>query len=190
MRIHTLSCLNTTSRIGKKTGRVEDALGHETVNLWTKRTLKGGFHARFETSTEVFVFLDADLLRFTHTINSRQNDRPRNFAYSDIVYSAQINFSLPPQGLFEGPPTTDKLRRICKQSILLARALEHKSVKIQLHLKLPHLATFVCDHLQRITHAHPAHWIRYTPPVDTHVVFCVHARAGGDEMLVRDKVHT
>ena len=72
---------------------------------------------------------------------------------------------------------------------MLARALEHKSVKMQQHLKLPHLATFACDHLQRITHAHPAHWIRYASPVDTHVVFCVHARAGGDEMLVRDEVH-
>jgi hypothetical protein len=28
---------------------------------------------------------------------------------------------------------------------------------------LPHLATFVFDHLQRITHAHEAHWIRYLP---------------------------
>jgi hypothetical protein len=62
-------------------------------------------------------------------------------------------------------------------------------LKIQLHLKLPHLATFVFDHLQRITHAHKAHWIRYLPPVDTDVVFCVHAPTGGDEILVRDKIH-
>jgi len=62
-------------------------------------------------------------------------------------------------------------------------------LKIQLHLKLPHLATFVFDHLQRITHAHKAHWIRYLPPVDTDVVFCVHAPTGGDAVLVRDKIH-
>jgi hypothetical protein len=58
-----------------------------------------------------------------------------------------------PRAFLKARQRPDKMRRICKQNALLARALEHKSVKIQLHLKLPHLATFACDHLQRITHA-------------------------------------